>query len=62
MHLDQVVKVHCTDTDTENKGRVVRMHPKRIDVALNDTILNFNKLKPNLYVCNYSGLEFVIKT
>ena len=33
MHLDQVVNVHCTDTDKENKGRVVRMHPKGIDVA-----------------------------
>ena len=36
MHLDQVVKVHCTDTDKENKGRVVRMHPKGIDVELNE--------------------------
>ena len=53
MHLDQVVNVHCTDTDKENKGRVVRMHPKGIDVELNDIILKFNKLKPNLYVCNY---------
>ena len=61
MHLDQVVNIHCTDTDKENKGRVVRMHPKGIDVELNDIILKFNKLKPNLYICNYSGLEFVIK-
>ena len=38
MHLDQVVNVHCTDTDKENKGRVVRMHPKGIDVELNDII------------------------
>ena len=53
MHLDQVVNVHCTDTDKENKGRVVRMHSKGIDVELNDIILKFNKLKPNLYVCNY---------
>ena len=34
MHLDQVVNVHCTDTDKQNKGRVVRMHPKGIDVCL----------------------------
>ena len=53
MHLDQVVNVHCTDTDKENKGRVVRMHSKGIDVELNDIILKFNKLKTNLYVCNY---------
>ena len=62
MYLDQVVNVHCTDTDIKNKGRVVRMHTKGIDVELNDIILKFNKLKPNLYVCNYSELEFVIKT
>ena len=53
MHLDQVVNVHCTDTDKENKGRVVRMHPKGIDVELNDIILKFNKLKAKLYVFNY---------
>ena len=62
MHLDQVVNVHCTDTNKENKGRVVRMHPKGIDVELNDIILKFNKSKPHLYVCKYPGLEFVIKT
>ena len=62
MHLDQIVNIHCTDTDKYNKGRVVRMHPNGIDVELNDIILKFNKFKSNLYVCNYSGLEFVIKT
>ena len=42
MHLDQVVNVHCTDTDKENKGRVVRMHPKGIDVELNNIILTLS--------------------
>ena len=27
MHLDQIVNIHCTDTDKNNSGRVVRMHP-----------------------------------
>ena len=40
MYLDQVVNVHCTDTDKENKCRVVRMHPNGIDVELNYIILS----------------------
>ena len=61
MYLNQIVSVFCTDTEKTNKARVVRMHPKGIDVELNDIILRFKKIKPNLYVCNHSGLESVIK-
>ena len=61
MYLNQIVSVYCTDTEKSNKGKVVRMHPKGIDVELNDVILKFVKTKPNIYVCNYSKLEFVIK-
>ena len=61
MYLNQIVFVSCTDTEKTNKARVVRMHPKGIDVELNDIILRFSKIRPNLYVCNHSGLEFVIK-
>ena len=46
MHLDQVVNVHCTDTDKENKGRVVRMHPKGIDVELNNICLLYTSPSP----------------
>ena len=61
MFLDQIVSVYCTDTEKSNNGRIVRIHPKGIDVELNDLILKFNKKKPNLYICSKSGLEFVIK-
>ncbi len=61
MYLNQIVSVSCTDTEKTNKARIVRMHPKGIDVELNDIIMRFNKIKPSLYVCNHSGLEFVIK-
>ena len=61
MYLNQIVSVSCTDTEKTNKARIVRMYPKGIDVELNDIILRFSKIKPNLYVCNHSGLEFVIK-
>ena len=62
MYLNQKVSVYCTDTEKINNARIVRMHNRGIDVELNDIILKFNKTKPNLYVCNYSGMEFVIKT
>ena len=62
MYLNQKVSVYCTDTEKINTARIVRMHNRGIDVELNDIILKFNKTKPNLYVCNYSGMEFVIKT
>ena len=62
MYLNQKVSVYCTDTEKTNTARIVRMHNRGIDVELNDIILKFNKTKPNLYVCNYSGMEFVIKT
>ena len=62
MYLNQEVSVYCTDTEKVNKARIVRMHPKGVDVELNEIILKFIRSKPNLYICNYSGLEFVIKT
>ena len=61
MFLDQIVKIYCTDTEKSNNAKIVRIHPKGIDVELNNVILKFNKTKPNIYVCNYSGLEFIIK-
>ena len=62
MFLDQIVNIYCTETDKNSKARVVRIYNKGIDVELNNVILKFNKTRPNLYVCNYSGLEFVIKS
>lgn len=61
MFLDQIVNIYCTETDKSSKARVIRIHNKGIDVDLNNVILKFNKTRPNLYVCNYSGLEFIIK-
>ena len=44
MYLNQIVSVFCTDTEKTNKARVVRMHPKGIDVELNDIILRLVRL------------------
>ena len=32
MHLDQKVKVDCTDHDTQNDGKIIRIYPNGIDV------------------------------
>ena len=56
MFLDQIVKIYCTDTEKSNDAKIVRIHPKGIDVELNNVIFKFNKTMPNIYVWNYSGL------
>ena len=61
MYINEIISIFCTDTEKTKKGRIVRMHPQGIDIELENIILKFKKTKPNLYICNYSGLEFVIK-
>ena len=62
MYLEQIVNIHCTDTDKNNKGRIVRMHPNGIDVELNDIILNeggtFADIFELIKILLTFGLEF----
>tara|TARA_B100000767_G_scaffold142489_1_gene134606 strand:+ start:1265 stop:1453 length:189 start_codon:yes stop_codon:yes gene_type:complete len=62
MHLDQKVKVVCTDRDTESEGKIVRMYGNGIDVEVSGTIIKLKKTKPNFYVGSMAGLEFLVKT
>ena len=62
MHLDQKVKVICTDRDTESEGKIVRMYGNGIDVEVSGTIIKLKKTKPNFYVGSMAGLEFLVKT
>ena len=62
MHLDQKVTVNCTDRDTQNDGKIIRIYPNGIDVEVSDTIIKLKKTKPNLYVGSMAGLEFIVKT
>ena len=62
MHLDQKVKVECTDHDTQNEGKIIRIFPNGIDVEVSGTITKLKKTKPNFYVGSMAGLEFVVKT
>ena len=62
MHLDQKVTVLCTDRDTENEGKIIRMYGNGIDVEVSGTIIKLKKTKPNFYVGSMAGLEFLVKT
>jgi|TARA_B110000305_G_scaffold207965_1_gene239847 hypothetical protein len=62
MHLDQKVTVFCTDSDTTNEGKIIRMSNIGIDVEVSGAIIKLKKQKPNLYVGSMAGLEFMVKT
>ena len=62
MHLDQKVIVTCTDNDTINNGKIIRIFPNGIDIEVSGTIIKLKKTKPNLYVGSMAGLEFIVKT
>ena len=60
--LDQKVTVECTDTGVSASGKVVRIRPDGFDVALGDLIIRLYRHKPQIYVGNQSGMEFVVRT
>ena len=62
MYLDQKVTVNCTDRDTQNDGKIIRIYPSGIDVEVSGTIIKLKKTKPNFYVGSMAGLEFFVKT
>ena len=62
MHLDQKVTVNCTDRDTQNDGKIIRIYPSGIDVEVSGTIIKLKKTKPNFYVGSMAGLEFFVRT
>jgi len=60
--LDQEVTVVCTETDVTAPGKIVRIRPDGFDVALGDLIIKLYRHKPNIYVGNQSGMEFVVRS
>ena len=62
MHLDQEVTVNCTDRDTQNDGKIIRIYHNGIDVEVSGTIIKLKKTKPNFYIGSMAGLEFFVKT
>ena len=39
MYLDQKVKVDCTDHNTQNDGKIIRIYSNGIDVEVSGTII-----------------------
>ena len=62
MYLDQTVTVNCTDRDTQNDGKIIRIYQNGIDVEVSGTIIKLKRTKPNFYVGSMAGLEFFVKT
>ena len=47
MHLDQKVTVICTDRDTQNDGKIIRIYNNGIDVEVSGAIIKLKNTKPN---------------
>ena len=58
MRIDQKIIVHCTDTNKEVQGKVVRIQKGSIDVMISDMLIKLYQKKPGFYVGNMHGLEF----
>ena len=60
--LQQRVTVHCTDTDVEATGTIMRIRPDGFDVDLGELTIRLKRHKPGIYVGQQSGMEFVVRT
>ena len=58
MRIDQEILIHCTDTEKDVKGKVIRLYRGGLDVAVQNAIIKLKLKKNNLYVGNLHGLEF----
>jgi hypothetical protein len=55
------IKVWCTDRDQELEVLFISQQGNAIRTSLEGIPLMFNRIKPGLYVANFSGMEFVMK-
>lgn len=60
--IDQKVRIHCTDTDVEAQGTIIRIRPDGFDVSLGEHVIYLKKHRPGIYVGERAGMEFVVKT
>lgn len=57
---NDVISVHCTDTEVSADGIILDWRGDKVRVNLNGIILFFKKHKGTLYVARTAGLEFTI--
>ena len=56
------IKIHCTDKDEWLEAELVSRSDNNIVMSIQNQIrLNFVRLKPGIWVSNFSGYEFVYK-
>jgi len=55
------IKVWCTDRDEEVEVDFIERRGDMIRASLQTIPLNFKRLKPGVFVANFSGMEFVMK-
>ena len=63
LSLDTRVNLTCVETNQMAPGTIVRIHGKRVDVALDQggLMVSLYMKKAGLYVGSQSGLEFLMK-
>jgi hypothetical protein len=63
LSLDTRVNLTCVETNQMAPGTIVRIHGKRVDVALDQggLMVSLYMKKAGLYVGSQSGLEFVMR-
>lgn len=58
---EEIVNVYNTDQGKSIKGVVLHKDAQRMRVEIEGSIvLNFNRIKPNVFVANMAGMEFVV--
>lgn len=55
------IKVWCTDRDQEVEVLFIDRRGDTIRASLETIPLNFKRIKPGIWVANFSGMEFVMK-
>ena len=55
MRIDQEIIIHCTDTEKDVKGKVIRLYRGGLDVAVQNAIIKLKLKNNNLYVGNFHG-------
>jgi len=58
----ETAMVHCTDNDKTVEVNIIGRSHNTIRAELQGIPLTFRKYKPGVYIANFGGREFVLKT
>lgn len=58
---EEIVDVYNTDKATSIKGIVLYKDAQKMRIEIDGSVtLLFNRIKPNVFVANMAGMEFVV--